>query len=76
MTTNITSPSMNTANYERWLKLVETNNLISVDNGKQLYQKKPKLEMVKNIYINAGMQIPGEIEKDEIEGEEETDEEE
>ncbi|POG77366.1 hypothetical protein GLOIN_2v1767934 [Rhizophagus irregularis DAOM 181602=DAOM 197198] len=46
---------MNTANYECWLKLVETNNLISVDNGILLYQeykekpKKQRLEMVKNI---------------------------
>ncbi|PKC06287.1 hypothetical protein RhiirA5_419773 [Rhizophagus irregularis] len=76
-------PEQSTINTTMTTNITSRNNLNIIYafpdldyNGKQLYQKKPKLEMFKNIYINAGMQIPGEIEKDEIEGEEEIDEEE
>ncbi|PKY36141.1 hypothetical protein RhiirB3_458126 [Rhizophagus irregularis] len=30
---------MNTYNYERWLILVQTNNLVSADEGRRLYKE-------------------------------------
>ena len=49
-----TTTSMNVVNYERWLKLVETNSIISFDEGKILYEahktssKKRRSEQLKN----------------------------
>jgi hypothetical protein len=69
--TFFSSNCMNIVNYERWLKLVETNYLVSIEDGRILYNeykektKRERLELLKSIYINADMQIPEDIE-DEI----------
>ncbi|EXX68018.1 hypothetical protein RirG_108930 [Rhizophagus irregularis DAOM 197198w] len=50
---------MNTYNYERWLILVQTNNLVSADEGRRLYKeykekcKKERYEYLRNLYIGA-----------------------
>ncbi|CAB5363117.1 unnamed protein product [Rhizophagus irregularis] len=50
---------MNTYNYERWLILVKTNNLVSADEGRRLYKeykekcKKERYEYLRNLYIGA-----------------------
>ncbi|CAB4402444.1 unnamed protein product [Rhizophagus irregularis] len=50
---------MNTYNYECWLILVQTNNLVSADEGGRLYKeykekcKKERYEYLRNLYIGA-----------------------
>ncbi|CAB4440049.1 unnamed protein product [Rhizophagus irregularis] len=50
---------MNTYNYEHWLILVQTNNLVSADEGRRLYKeykekcKKERYEYLRNLYIGA-----------------------
>lgn len=78
LSVNLFSPSyMSTYNYERWLKLIKTNNLISVDEGKRLYaeykeqSKRERSETLKNIYIGANKEYPHDDHDDDVEEEEE-----
>ncbi|PKC59010.1 hypothetical protein RhiirA1_470077, partial [Rhizophagus irregularis] len=77
---------MNTYNYERWLILVQTNNLVSADEGRRLYKeykekcKKERYEYLRNLYIGTNRRndlLENEIndEKDEEDEESEEDEE-
>ena len=58
-TTFFSAKRMNTYNYERWLILVQTNNLVSADEGRRLYEeykekcKKVRYESLRNLYIGA-----------------------
>ena len=57
-----TTTFMNVVNFERWLKLVETNTMISLKEGQSLYEKykaevkKERLENLKKIYDLADLQ--------------------
>ena len=55
------STSINVNDYERWLKLVETDNMISEEEGKKLYQQnkmteiKQRQQNIHNIYESANL---------------------
>ncbi len=57
-----TTTFMNVVNFERWLKLVETNTMIFLEEGQSLYEKykaevkKERLENLKKIYDLADLQ--------------------
>ena len=57
-----TTTFMNVVNFERWLKLVETNMMIFLEEGQSLYEKykaevkKERLENLKKIYDLADLQ--------------------
>ncbi|CAB4404502.1 unnamed protein product [Rhizophagus irregularis] len=80
---------MNTYNYERWLILVQTNNLVSADEGRRLYKeykekcKKERYEYLRNLYIGANRgndllenEINDEKDEEDEEGEEDEEDEE
>ena len=55
--TFFTKTDMNVINFEIWLKLVETNTVISVAEGKKLYENyktECKKERLKNLKANSG----------------------
>ena len=55
------STPINVNDYERWLKLVETDNMISEEEGKKLYQQnkmteiKQRQQNIHNIYESANL---------------------
>ena len=74
---------MSTYNYECWLILVQTNNLVSADEGRRLYEeykekcKRERYESLRNLYIGANREsdlLENEI-NDEEDGKDEEDEE-